>query len=114
MENFLNFYQRILLCGLIKDEELETVKKVPLLGDLPVIGWLFKGKKSEKKKVNMLVFLSPKIIRNASDQRNLLSNKAKERLQFIKQQGGKDPYGSTMDKVLKRETRLPQNVPVKR
>ena len=102
------------LGGLIKDEELETVKKVPLLGDLPVIGWLFKGKKSEKKKVNMLVFLSPKIIRNASDQRILLSNKAKERLQFIKQQGGKDPYGSTMDKVLKRETRLPQNVPVKR
>ncbi len=102
------------LGGLIKDEELETVKKVPLLGDLPVIGWLFKGKKSEKKKVNMLVFLSPKIIRNASDQRNLLSNKTKERLQFIKQQGGKDPFGSTIDKVLKRETRVPQNVPVKR
>ena len=64
--------------------------------------------------MNMLVFLSPKIIRNASDQRNLLSNKTKERLQFIKQQGGKDPFGSTIDKVLKRETRVPQNVPVKR
>lgn len=102
------------LGGLIKDEELETVKKVPLLGDLPIIGWLFKGKKSDKKKVNMLVFLTPKIIRNPNDQRNLLTNKTTERLRFIKQQGGKDPFGSTIDKVLKRETRVPQNVPVKR
>lgn len=102
------------LGGLIKDEELETVKKVPLLGDLPVLGWLFKGKKSDKKKVNMLVFLTPKIIRNPNDQRTLLSNKSAERLRFIKQQGGKDPFGSTIDKVMKRETRVPQNVPVKR
>ncbi|OFZ29795.1 MAG: type II secretion system protein GspD [Bdellovibrionales bacterium RIFCSPHIGHO2_01_FULL_40_29] len=101
------------LGGLIKDEELETVKKVPLLGDLPVLGWLFKGKKSDKKKVNMLVFLTPKIIRNPADQRNLLTNKTNERLRFIKQQGGKDPFGATVDKVLKRETRAPQSIPVK-
>ena len=97
------------LGGLIKDEEFETVKKVPLLGDLPVLGWLFKGKKSDKKKVNMLVFLTPKIIRNSADQKNLLSQKASERLRFIKQQGGVDPYGTTMDKVLKREARIPQS-----
>ena len=97
------------LGGLIKDEEFETVKKVPLLGDLPVLGWLFKGKKSDKKKVNMLVFLTPKIIRNPADQKNLLSQKASERLRFIKQQGGVDPYGATMDKVLKREARVPQS-----
>ncbi len=105
------------LGGLMKDEEYETVKKVPLLGDLPVLGWLFKGKKSEKKKVNMLVFLTPKIIRNASDQKNQLTFKSSERLKFIKQQGGVDPFGQTMDRILKRETRAPQNVnaaPVKR
>jgi general secretion pathway protein D len=97
------------LGGLIKDEELETVKKVPLLGDLPLLGWLFKAKKSDKKKVNMLVFLTPKIIRNAADQQNLLHSKAKERLGFIKEQGGKDQFGSTMDKILKRQSRAPQN-----
>lgn len=99
------------LGGLIKDEEFETVKKVPLLGDLPILGWLFKGKKSQKKKVNMLVFLTPKIIRNKADQQALLNAKSSERLDFIKAQGGQDPYGRTMDKLLKRESRAPQSVP---
>lgn len=104
------------LGGLIKDEELETVKKVPLLGDLPILGWLFKGKKADKKKVNMLVFLTPKIIRNPTDQRNNLTRKTDERLRFVKDQGGKDPFGSTMDKILKRQVRAPQsaNQPVEK
>lgn len=91
--------------GLIKDEEYETVKKVPLLGDLPLLGWLFKGKKSDKKKVNMLVFLTPRIIRNTADQKNLVDLKIQERLKFVKQQGGKDSFGGTIDKILKRETK---------
>ncbi|MBC7742356.1 MAG: type II secretion system secretin GspD [Bdellovibrionaceae bacterium] len=101
--------------GLIRDEQSELTKKVPLLGDLPILGWLFKGKEVSTNKINMVVFLTPRIIRNQEDQRVLLNSKAQERLKFIKQQGGKDPYGSTMDKVLKREARVPQNVqPVKR
>lgn len=97
--------------GLIRDEESETTKKVPLLGDLPLLGWLFKGKDTRKDKINMLVFLTPRIIRSNEDQRNLLTNKTQERLQFVKQQGGKDPFGGTVDKLLKREARAPQNVP---
>lgn len=88
--------------GLMRDEETENTKKVPLLGDLPIIGWLFKGKEVTKAKLNMVVFLSPKILRSPTDQQNLLNFKAQERLNFIKQQGGKDPYGSTMDTILKR------------
>jgi general secretion pathway protein D len=96
--------------GLIRDEEIESVKKVPLLGDLPLIGWFFKGKESSKKKVNMLVFLSPKIIRSPDNQKSLLNAKTQERINFIKTQGGQDPFGSTIDKILKREARVPQNV----
>jgi general secretion pathway protein D len=95
--------------GLMKDEETENVKKVPLLGDLPIIGWFFKSKESNKKKVNMLVFLTPKIIRNAGDQQKLLTYKTDERLRFIKQNGGKDPYGANVDRILKREARRPQS-----
>ncbi|MEK6627591.1 MAG: type II secretion system secretin GspD [Bdellovibrionota bacterium] len=87
--------------GLIRDEESEITRKVPLLGDLPLIGWLFKGKEVTKDKLNMVVFLTPKIIRSPTDQQDLLNFKARERLNFIKQQGGKDPYGSTMDTILK-------------
>ena len=88
--------------GLIRDEETESTRKVPLLGDLPIIGWLFKSKDVTKNKINMVVFLTPKILRTKQDQINLLNAKATERLNFIKQQGGKDPYGGTMDKILKR------------
>ncbi|MBY0555210.1 type II secretion system secretin GspD [bacterium] len=93
--------------GLIRDEQSETVRKVPLLGDLPLIGWLFKGKSVTKSKLNMVVFLSPKIMRSPSDQQQLLNFKAQERINFIKQQGGIDPHGATMDKVLKQEASAP-------
>ncbi len=99
--------------GLIRDEESENTKKVPLLGDLPILGWLFKGKNVTKSKINMLVFLTPRIIRSDVDQKRLVTYKTDERLKFIKQQGGKDPFGGAMDKILKREARAPQNVPQK-
>lgn len=96
--------------GLMKDEEQESTSKVPLLGDLPILGWLFKSKTVSKTKVNMLVFLTPKIIRNTSDRTNLVQEKTTERLNFLKRNGGKDPYGGTIDKILKREARTPQSV----
>ena len=94
----------------MKDQSTEKVVKVPILGDLPILGWFFKKKQNETSKVNMLVFLSPKIIRNKTDSQNLLVNKTNDRLKFLKKNGGKDPYGSTIDKVLKREARTPQSV----
>lgn len=104
----LNNGDTAVIGGLMKDEDSEEVRKVPILGDLPILGWFFKSKKSTKRKVNMLVFLSPKIIRNRADSQNLLGFKTDERLRFLKQHGGKDPYGSTIDKILKRE-RVPQS-----
>lgn len=104
----LNNGDTAVIGGLMKDEDSEEVRKVPILGDLPILGWFFKSKKSTKRKVNMLVFLSPKIIRSPQDSQNLLTSKTDERLRFLKQNGGKDPYGSTIDKVLKRE-RVPQS-----
>ena len=69
-----------------------------------------KSKKVDKRKVNMLVFLSPRIMRTPSDQQQLLTYKTNERLRFLKQNGGKDPYGATVDKILKREARTTQSV----
>lgn len=90
------------LGGLMRDNQNETITKVPLLGDLPLIGWLFKGREASKEKVNLLVFLTPKIIRNPGDQRVVLDNTLDNRLKFIKAQGGKDVYGETIDKISKR------------
>lgn len=52
----------IVLGGLIRDDVREVENKVPLLGDIPLLGWLFRSKTTEYKKSNMMVFLRPTII----------------------------------------------------
>ena len=53
--------------GLIGDEYRDTVNKVPWLGDIPILGWGFKSTRRELQKVNLLVFLTPHVIREADD-----------------------------------------------
>jgi len=57
--------QIVVLGGLIKDDVQETAQKVPLLGDIPVVGRLFRSSSSTKTKTNLMVFLRPMIIREA-------------------------------------------------
>ncbi|MCL5022312.1 MAG: type II secretion system secretin GspD [Nitrospirae bacterium] len=55
--------QTVVIGGLIQDKTEETVTKVPLLGDIPGLGWLFKQKSVSKSKTNLLVFLTPNIVK---------------------------------------------------
>jgi general secretion pathway protein D len=89
------------LGGLVRDEEQESITKVPVLGDIPILGWLFKSRSISKEKVNLVVFITPKIIRNPNDSKQLLDKKIGQRLGFIKSGGGKDPYGDTMREMTK-------------
>lgn len=91
-----------ILGGLIKEQDVETINKVPLLGDIPILGWLFKSKSTVKDKVNLMVFLTPKIIRNSADSRKILNKKLDERIDFIKAQGGKDPWGKHIDEIARK------------
>ncbi len=56
--------QIVVLGGLINEETQESVQKVPFLGDLPIIGHLFKSSSSGVKKKNLMVFIKPTIIRD--------------------------------------------------
>jgi general secretion pathway protein D len=56
--------QTIVLGGLIKDDNIKTVSKVPLLGDIPLIGYLFRATSDKKTKQNLLVFLQPTLLRD--------------------------------------------------
>lgn len=56
--------QIIVLGGLIDDNMQDSVEKVPGLGDIPIIGGLFRYKKRSHVKTNLMVFLRPTIIRN--------------------------------------------------
>lgn len=64
--------------GLIQDQEQETINKVPLLGDIPLLGWFFKYKKVSRTKTNLMILLTPRIIRDAADLADI-SQKQKER-----------------------------------
>ena len=54
----------VVIGGLIKNNETKNTSRIPILGDIPVLGWLFKYRKKTNEKTNLLVFLTPKIIRN--------------------------------------------------
>jgi len=56
--------ETIVLGGLISDDITETESKVPLLGDIPLLGWLFKSKSTKHVKRNLMVFLRPTIVLN--------------------------------------------------
>jgi general secretion pathway protein D len=58
--------QMVVLGGLIDDSLQEQVDKVPLLGDLPVLGNLFKSRSTKKTKRNLMVFIQPSILRDAA------------------------------------------------
>ncbi len=88
------------LGGLVRDSEEITETKVPLLGDIPVIGWLFKASNKIKQKVNLLIFLTPKIIRSPEDNHNLLTKKANDRIEWLKNNfDGRDPYGKVIENL---------------
>ena len=59
------------LGGLIQDTVGDTTEKVTGLGDIPVIGNLFKYQTSTRNKTNLMVFLRPTVIRNADDSNNV-------------------------------------------
>ncbi len=53
--------------GLIQDKDQDVISKVPLLGDIPLLGWLFKSKSTTRQKTNLLILLTPRIIKNSDD-----------------------------------------------
>lgn len=57
--------QTVVIGGLMQDKEEQTVTKFPLLGDIPGLGYLFKQKTVTKQKTNLLVFLTPHIVKEA-------------------------------------------------
>ncbi|MGE3974509.1 MAG: type II secretion system secretin GspD [Bdellovibrionales bacterium] len=88
------------LGGLMKDVETENITKVPLLGDIPILGWLFKGKTTKKEKVNLLVFLTPYVLRTKTDADRVLSRKMADRVEYIRNNmGGRDPFGADAEKI---------------
>jgi general secretion pathway protein D len=65
----------IILGGLIDDDVQESVQKVPLLGDIPILGHLFKSTSNTVRKRNLMVFLRPTIVRDGAVMNDLSAAK---------------------------------------
>ncbi len=59
--------QTAVLGGLVTDTDTETETGIPLLGDIPLLGWLFKNKVTSKSKTTLIVFVTPQVIRSPED-----------------------------------------------
>lgn len=59
--------QTIVISGILRTEDTDTVRKVPLLGDIPLLGELFKSRDKTKKNTELLVFITPVVIENPEE-----------------------------------------------
>ncbi len=66
----------VVIGGLIRDDKIHTVKKVPLVGDLPLVGPLFRSERDRVQKTNLLLFITPHVM---SSQEDLLEMTEKKR-----------------------------------
>jgi general secretion pathway protein D len=65
----------IVLGGLLSDEYAGAASQVPLFGDIPVLGWLFKSESRQRTKKNLMVFLRPVVMRDAASSDALSNNR---------------------------------------
>ena len=80
--------QTILIGGLMSDKVIDSVTKVPLLGDIPIIGFFFRNSSKHIVKTNLIIALTPYVISDMSDLRRVLEKKMKERREFVERFGG--------------------------
>lgn len=88
----------IAMGGLMRDKETNTINKVPLLGDIPVLGWLFKNTTKSVEKVNLLFFMTPKILAsyekaNSENVKDLLNRRQSHLKNMV---GDDDAFATTV------------------
>jgi general secretion pathway protein D len=75
--------QTVVIGGLMRSRVARTDTKIPLLGDLPVLGALFRSSSSSLQKSNLILVLTPYIVREQADLRAVFERKMQERQEFL-------------------------------
>ncbi len=84
--------QILVLGGLIEDKYTENRTKIPLLGDIPYLGALFRSESREKTRTNLMVFLRPVVMRDV-DTSNRISNEHYDQIRSFQQAVQPTPSG---------------------
>ena len=75
--------QTVVMGGLVRDNITLSERKIPLLGDIPLLGWLFKFQSRRSEKTNLLIFLTPYVVREPEDLVAIRSQKLDEMGTFL-------------------------------
>jgi general secretion pathway protein D len=75
--------QTVVIGGLMRDAVTRSDKKIPILGDIPVLGFLFRSSEKSNRKTNLLLVLTPYVIRDQNDLRQVFERKMRERQEFL-------------------------------
>ncbi|NUQ76508.1 MAG: type II secretion system protein GspD, partial [Polyangiaceae bacterium] len=75
--------QTVVIGGLMRDASTNSEVKIPVLGDIPILGVLFKQTRRVKSKSNLLLILTPYVIRDQDDLRVIFERKMQERQEFL-------------------------------
>jgi general secretion pathway protein D len=78
--------QTIVIGGLVQDRESSIQNRVPLLGNIPILGNLFKFKRYERNKINLMILLTPRIVENEKDMQEILEQRQRRNM-LIQQRG---------------------------
>lgn len=81
----------IVMGGMMQERNVRSVTKIPFFGSLPILGALFRDTITTKSKTNLLLFLTPYIIRDEADYRRIYEKKRKEYDLFVEQFYGRQP-----------------------
>jgi len=103
--------QTLVIGGLVRDNVTLSERKVPLLGDIPFLGWLFRFQSRQIEKLNLLVFLTPQLVRDEADMVELNTRKAKELNVLQRDNRIEEPTKLKQD-VLERLGRPNESVPL--
>ncbi|MEE9253233.1 MAG: type II secretion system secretin GspD [Thermodesulfobacteriota bacterium] len=79
--------QTIVIGGLVQDRVSTLVNKVPLLGDIPLLGRLFQFKQRSSRKINLMILLTPRIISDERDMQEILEERQRKNM-LLREQGG--------------------------
>jgi general secretion pathway protein D len=95
--------QTVVLGGLVGSTDTEVETKFPVLGDVPIIGALFRGRRTGSRKTNLMIFLTPHIIDDDRDMLEVQRVKEAQRQEFLRRFYGKskDTYLAEMRSLLR-------------
>ena len=95
--------QMVVIGGLIRDDRSDQTKKVPCVGNIPIMGWLFKNFAGSTSKTNLLIFITPHIVRTPEELEKATAKKkaeAEENLKKLQKEREKE-VKDTFDKLAK-------------